>query len=69
MIDFDRCIDLSMKNSVVELKVNDLTVLLADGICMKNFTEEDNVRTSAVFKRRWARGHAECRSTDCAIQQ
>ena len=43
-----------MKNNVVELKVNDLTVLLADKICMKNFTKEDNVRTSAVIKRHWA---------------
>ena len=58
-----------MKNSVVELKVNDLTVLLADKICMENSTEEDNIRTSAVIKRRWARGHAEYRSTDCAVQQ
>ena len=62
-------IDLSIKNSVVELKVNDLTVLLADRICMKNFTEDDNVRTSAVIKRRWAQGHAEYRSIDCAVQQ
>ena len=64
----DRRIDLSM-NSVVQLKVNDLTVLLADGICMKDSTEEDNVRTSAVIKRRWAQGHVEYRNTDCAIQQ
>ena len=58
-----------MKNSVVELKVNDLIVLLADRICMKNSTEEDNVRTSAVIKRRWARDHAEYHSTDCVVQQ
>ena len=43
-INFDRRIDLSMKNSVVQLIVNDLTVLLVDGICMKNSTKEDNVR-------------------------
>ena len=65
----DSRIDLSMKSSVVELKGNDFTVLLADGICMKNSTEEDNVRKSALIKRRWARGDAEYRSTDCAVQQ
>ena len=65
----DSRIDLSMKNTVVELKGNDLTVLLADRICMKNSTEEDNVRESALIKRRWARGDAEYCSTDCAVQQ
>ena len=64
----DSCIDLSMKNSVVELKGNDLTVLV-DRICMKNSTEEDNVRESALIKRRWARGDAEYCNTDCAVQQ
>ena len=56
-----------MKN-IVELGVNDMTVLLADRICMKNFTEEDNVRTRAVINRRWARGHVEYRITGCAVQ-
>ena len=65
----DRRIDLSMKNNVVELKINDLTVLLVDGICMKNSTEEDNVRKSALIKRRWARGDAEYCSTDYVVQQ
>ena len=56
-----------MKN-VVELGVHDLTVFLVDRICMKNSTEEDNVRTSAVMKRRWARGHAEYHIIVCVVQ-
>ena len=51
LTDFDKRIDLSMKN-VVELGVYDLTILLADRICMKNSTEEDNVRRRAVINRR-----------------
>ena len=64
---FDRRIDLSMKN-IVELGTYDLTVLLADRIYMKNSTEEENVRTGAVMKHRWARGHAEYRITSYAVQ-
>ena len=63
---FERRIDLFMKN-VVELGVYDLTVLLADRICMKNSIEEDTVRTGVVMKRCWAQGHAKYRITGCAI--
>ena len=65
--DFDRRIDLSMKN-IVELGVHDLTVVLADRICMKHSTKEGNVRTSAVMMHRWARRHVEYRFTGYTIQ-